>query len=73
MSIHSETVSWFRANQSLLFPINDACLATNTYFIVIGMTRSGLEPTIYHSRGEHLNYYITNAVIFTGWNQDDNQ
>ena len=27
MSLHSETLSWFRANQSLLFLLNAACLA----------------------------------------------
>jgi hypothetical protein len=32
--------------------------ATNTNFIVFGLTRSGLEPT----RGEHANHYTTNAV-----------
>ena len=28
--------------------------ATNTYFIVFGLNRSGLEPTIYRTRGEHV-------------------
>ena len=36
--------------------------ATNTNFIVFGLTRSGLEPTIYCTRGEHANHYTTNAV-----------
>jgi hypothetical protein len=27
-------------------------LASN--FIVLGLTRSGLEPTVYHTRGEHV-------------------
>ena len=31
--------------------------ATNTNFIVFGLTRSGIEPTIYRSRGEHANSY----------------
>jgi hypothetical protein len=31
--------------------------ATNSNFIVFGLTRSGLEPTIYHTRGEHANHY----------------
>ena len=30
--------------------------ATNTNFIVFGLTRSGLEPMIYHTRGEHVNH-----------------
>ena len=36
--------------------------ATNTNFIVFGLTRSGLKPTIYHTRGEHANHYTTDAV-----------
>ena len=36
--------------------------ATNTKFIVFSLTRPGLEPTIYRTRGEHANYYATDAV-----------
>ena len=36
--------------------------ATNTNFIVSGLTRSGHQPTIYHTRGKHVNYYTTNVV-----------
>ena len=36
--------------------------ATNTNFIVFSLTRSGLEPTFYHTWGEHANHYTTNAV-----------
>jgi hypothetical protein len=36
--------------------------ATNTNFIVFGLTRSGLEPMIYRTLGEHTNHYTTNAV-----------
>jgi len=36
--------------------------ATNTNFIFIGLTRPGLEPTIYCTRGEHSNQYATDAV-----------
>ena len=36
--------------------------ATNTKFIVLGLTRSGLEPMIYHTRVGHANHYITDAV-----------
>ena len=35
---------------------------TNTNFIVFGLTRSELEPTIYPTRGEHANHYTTDAV-----------
>ena len=30
--------------------------ATNTNFIVLGLTRPGFEPTIYCTRGEHANH-----------------
>jgi hypothetical protein len=36
--------------------------ATNTNCIVFGLIRSGLEHTIYHTRGEHANYYTTDAA-----------
>jgi len=29
--------------------------ATNTNFTVFGLTRSGIEPTIYHTRDEQVN------------------
>jgi hypothetical protein len=37
-------------------------IATNTNFIVFGLTRPGLEPTIYRNRGEQANHYTTEAV-----------
>jgi hypothetical protein len=36
--------------------------APNTNFIVFGLTRSGLEPTIYRTRVEHANHYTSDAV-----------
>jgi hypothetical protein len=36
--------------------------ATNTNFIVLGLARSGPEPTIYRTPGEHANHYTTDAV-----------
>jgi hypothetical protein len=36
--------------------------ATNTNFIVFGLTRSRLELTIYHTRGEHASHYTTDAL-----------
>ena len=36
--------------------------ALNTNFIVFGLTLSGFESTIYHTRGEHANQYTTDAV-----------
>ena len=40
--------------------------ATITNFIVLGLTRTELEPTIYRTRGEHANHYTTNAVYNSG-------
>jgi hypothetical protein len=49
MALHSDTLFWFRANQ--LFLLNAACgEATNTNFIVFGLTQPGRKPTIYHTR-----------------------
>ena len=67
MSLHSDTLFRSRANQSLFFLLNAACLAnsgetTNKNVIVFGLTRPGLEPTIYRNRGEHANHYTTDAV-----------
>ena len=36
--------------------------ATNTNVIVVGLTRPGLERTIYRTRGEHANNYTTDKV-----------
>jgi hypothetical protein len=36
--------------------------ATNTNLIEFGLTRSVVEPTIYHTRGEHANHYAIDAV-----------
>ena len=60
MSLHSGTLSWFRANQS--FPYEPSGEATITNFIVFGLTLSELWPTICHTRGGHTNHYTTHAV-----------
>ena len=65
MSPHSNTLSWFRADPSLLFLLNAAYLPEKqqtSICIVFGMTRLGLEPTIYRTQGEHSNHYATDAV-----------
>jgi hypothetical protein len=36
--------------------------ATHTNVIIFGLIRSGLEPTIYRTRGEHAKHYTTDAV-----------
>ena len=38
--------------------------ATNTNFIVFGLSRSRLEPTIYRTRCEHANKNTTDAINF---------
>jgi hypothetical protein len=38
--------------------------ATNTHFIVFGLTLLGLERTIYRTQGEHANHYTTAAVNY---------
>ena len=35
MSLHSNTLSWFRANQSLLFLLNAACLEENQHIPIV--------------------------------------
>jgi hypothetical protein len=47
MSLHSDTLFWFRANQYLLLLGEHA----NHY--------ATDEPTIYHTWGDHANHYIT--------------
>jgi len=49
MSPNSDILSWFRANQSLLFLLSALCLVEKqqpTNFIVFGLKGSGFEPTI---------------------------
>jgi len=53
---HSDTLSLFRANQSLLFLLNAACLAERQQIPFL------YDPTIYRTQGEHANHYTTYAV-----------
>jgi hypothetical protein len=64
MSLLSDTLFWFRANQSLLLLLNAACLAEKQQIpiSVFGLTRPGLEPTIYRIWGELANHYTTEKV-----------
>ena len=65
MSRHLDTLSCI-PSQPVFALIPYCCVlngeATNTNVIVLGLTRSGLEPTIYRTRGEHANHYTINAV-----------
>ena len=64
---HSDTLFWFRANQSLLVLLHTGCVlgreVTHTNCIVLGLTRSWFEPTIYCTRGEQTSHYTTNVVL----------
>ena len=65
ISPHPVTLSWFRANQSLIFLLSDVCLSeesTNINFIFFGLIRQGLEPRVCLTRGEHVNHYTTDPV-----------
>jgi hypothetical protein len=65
MPSHSNT--WFRANQSLLILLNDACLAEKQQVPILKYLvwpLSELELTIYRTRGEHANEYATDSVTF---------
>ena len=62
--LHSDTLFWFRANQSLLFLLNTASFVEKQQIpiSVFGLTFPGFEPTICRTRGEHANHYTTDAV-----------
>jgi hypothetical protein len=46
---------------------------TDVNFIIFGLTRSVLEPTIYHTRGEHDNLYTTDEpTIYHTRGEHDN-
>jgi hypothetical protein len=64
MSLHSDTLFWFRTDLFLLLLLNAACLAKKKQIsiLVFGLTQSGLEPTIYRTRGECANHYVNDAV-----------
>jgi len=52
MSLHSDTISWFRANQSLLLLLNYACLVEKQEMPIVSSLWFD-----YHTRGEHANHY----------------
>ena len=51
MLLEPDTLTWFLANQSVICMLSGK--ARNTNLIVFGLTKPGLEPTFYHSWGEH--------------------
>ena len=61
MSLHSNTLFRFRANQSWLLLLNGVCLAEKEVF---GLIQPGLEPTIYRTRDKHANYYTADVGFY---------
>ena len=51
-------------NQSFFLLLNTVFIteAKNTNFTVIGLTRPGVEPTIFYFQGEHASKYITDDI-----------
>ena len=62
MSLHSDTLSCFRANQSLLLLLSAGCLAEMYQFYSLWFEPTGSKTTINHTRGQHANHYITDVV-----------
>ena len=52
-------------SRSLFLLLNVSYLAQKqqTPILSFGLTKPGLNPTIYHTRSEHANYYTTDAVV----------
>ena len=65
MSLHSDTLFWFKANQSLPFLLSATYLAEKQQMPILyfGLTRPELEFTIYRTRSEHANHYATDTVM----------
>jgi hypothetical protein len=59
MSLYSETLSSFRATQSLLLLLNAACLSEKQQIPVLVWPEWRSKPTIQRIRGEHANHYTT--------------
>jgi hypothetical protein len=57
MSLHYDTLVWFRGNQSLILLLKVTCLTEKATLV------KGLEPKIYSIRGEYANHYITIWVL----------
>jgi hypothetical protein len=64
MSVHTDTLSWLRANQFLFLLLNAACLYEKQQILILysGMTLLRLEPMIYQTLGEHANNSTIAAV-----------
>ena len=64
ISLHSDTFSWLRTNQSSLLLLITACLAGYEQIpnICLWFDPPELEPTLYHNKGENGTHYTTSAV-----------
>jgi len=65
MSLHSDTLFWFWANQTLFLPLNAVCYKAEKQqitILVFGFIYLGFEPTIQGTWGEHTNYYTDDVV-----------
>jgi hypothetical protein len=56
-----------------IFIINGWLNQQQIPILVFGLTRPGLEPTIYRTRDEHANYYTTDVVKSSINNKDINK
>ena len=66
MSPHSDTLSWFRVNQFLIFLLIVVCVVVKQQyqFYSLWFDTIGLEPMIYHIRGMRSNHYTTDRVAY---------
>ena len=63
MSLHSDTSFWFRVNKSLLFLINDACLAEKQQIPILWSLVWPDRDSNLRALGEYANHYATDAVL----------
>ena len=61
MSLHSDTLSVFRANYNWRFLLNAGCQADNHFRLCLDLT--GTPAHIYNIRGEHAYRYTTDTVV----------
>jgi hypothetical protein len=65
MSLHSGHIILIQTQPVFALTLNSACgEATQTNLKVFGLTRPGLEHTIYRTRREHARHYTTDEVHF---------
>ena len=60
MPLHSKSLFWFRANQSLLLLLKASWFADSSKY---QFNNLWFDPTIYHTWGMHVNHFIT-VVVF---------